>query len=162
MVVLLFNKEDEAFNVVSHLDLFMELTIHFLKKKKIFVKIICPRGIWMSPICYCLFQNESKWILIIHFEVMSVVQSSLRGVKLIFNYIILVKVNYEKKVSFITKFLRNLNKLKDIYKWKSLAMSRAEIAQLVSKFRSGPDRIFLMWPQGGTWCDPGRNHIGLW
>ena len=26
--------------------------------------------------------------------------------------------------------------------------SRAEIAQLVSKFRSGPDRILHMWPQG--------------
>ena len=32
---------------------------------------------------------------------------------------------------------------------------RAEIAQFVSKFRSGPDRIFHMWPQEGTWCGPG-------
>ena len=28
--------------------------------------------------------------------------------------------------------------------------TRAEIAQLVPKFWSGPDRIFHMWPQGGT------------
>ena len=38
--------------------------------------------------------------------------------------------------------------------------TRAGIVQLVTKFRSGPDRIFHMWPQGGTWCDSGRNHIG--
>ena len=42
-----------------------------------------------------------------------------------------------------------------------LVLARTEIAQLVSKFRSGPDRIFHMWPQGGTWCGSGCNHIGL-
>ena len=44
----------------------------------------------------------------------------------------------------------------------SFTQPRAEIAQFVSKFQSGPDRIFHMWPQGGLWCGPDWNHIGLW
>ena len=44
---------------------------------------------------------------------------------------------------------------------RATTLPRAEIAQLVPKFRSGPDRIFHMWPQGGTWFGPDRNHIGL-
>ena len=34
---------------------------------------------------------------------------------------------------------------------QELYATRAEIAQLVPKFQSGPDQIFHMWPQGGTW-----------